>query len=299
MNKLSSNVISKDPKGLTIFNQIVFTEIKDESRNKHWRKHHTNRSFNVYHGNELVGTIENVYFIKRAGLIHHVGDFFITENTKLEDMTLININPVNDDVSNKIKHYEMTKVKTKAFNKSTRFLNMIYASTKDNLIGVNYSLPWKSPKDMEFFKSTTKGKIVVMGKKTWESLPFISGLPDRLNIVISSTLELPPEIADRAKVYPSVKAFIEEYLNKHLYGGLEKEVYVIGGGEIYKQLEQFSKTIYHTLIDDNIVDNEIINKTPVELKTYYRIQNPEVFTDLAVVYKDENITINRYSIKDN
>ena len=62
-------------------------------------------------------------------------------------------------------------------------LMMIFACDLNGVIGKNGDLPWRQSTDLQFFKKTTLGKTVVMGRKTWDSLPF--PLPGRRNIVIS------------------------------------------------------------------------------------------------------------------
>jgi len=80
------------------------------------------------------------------------------------------------------------------------------------------------PKDLKHFKSTTSGKHVVMGRKTWESLP-VKPLPKRKNYVLSNDRDY--AITGRTKVLHSIDEVLE--LSK------DKDVYIIGGGEIYKQ----------------------------------------------------------------
>ena len=62
------------------------------------------------------------------------------------------------------------------------FFSAIYARDENGLIGLNGKLPWKCPDDLSWFQSHTRGKVVIMGRRTWESLP---PLPDRFKIVVS------------------------------------------------------------------------------------------------------------------
>ena len=117
--------------------------------------------------------------------------------------------------------------------------NIIVAATKDMIIGNNNELPWKSSKDMRFFKDKTINNIVIMGRKTFESLK--QPLKDRVNIVISRTKEFDNCI--------SVNTF-----DKALYEASKhhnKEVFVIGGAMIYEEAFKFASRLYLTLIDSD------------------------------------------------
>ena len=101
-------------------------------------------------------------------------------------------------------------------------LTMILAADNEWAIGRDGGLLARLPEDMKFFKETTTGHTVVMGRKTYESFPK-RPLPDRENCVISRTLG---EI-EGAKVFKSVVDFLQYAQDS------EEDVYVIGGGEIY------------------------------------------------------------------
>ena len=69
-------------------------------------------------------------------------------------------------------------------------LTLIAARARNGAIGKDGTLPWQIPEDLKFFKRETLGGAVIMGRRTWESLPF-RPLKDRLNLVVTSTLDLP------------------------------------------------------------------------------------------------------------
>lgn len=101
----------------------------------------------------------------------------------------------------------------------------IIAAIDDNfLIGKDDGLPWHLPEDFKHFKATTMGGVIIMGRKTFESLP-VRPLKGRTNIVVSRTTD---EI-DGAYVMPSV----EEALT--LAETFNTSIYVIGGQAIYEQ----------------------------------------------------------------
>ncbi|SJZ44116.1 dihydrofolate reductase [Sediminibacterium ginsengisoli] len=137
-------------------------------------------------------------------------------------------------------------------------ISLVVAAAENNAIGKDNRLLWKLPNDMRFFKSTTWAMPVVMGRKTFESL---SGKPlqGRLNIVITRQQDFQ---AEGIVVVHSLEAAISE-AEKADY----KEVYVIGGGEIYKaslpQADKVYLTKVHTQIDGDTFFPEL---DPVEWK---------------------------------
>ena len=82
-------------------------------------------------------------------------------------------------------------------------LSLIAALGENRVIGVDNSMPWHLPGDFKYFKATTLGKPIIMGRKTWDSLG--RPLPGRLNIVVSRQTDLQLE---GAEVYPSLEAAV-------------------------------------------------------------------------------------------
>ena len=126
-------------------------------------------------------------------------------------------------------------------------VSMIFASDREYAIGFQNGLPWKGyPEDMEWFKQNTMGKIVVMGRKTYESLPErFRPLPGRTNVVLTSNTET---FID-AIVSPSVESVLERFKD-------EKEIVIIGGGEVYKSFAPYITKVYQTHIP-HVHDNDI------------------------------------------
>lgn len=119
-------------------------------------------------------------------------------------------------------------------------MNIIVAADKNWAIGKDNKLLVSIPADMKFFRETTKGNIVVMGRKTLESFPQGQPLQKRVNIVISKN---PDYQVKGAVVVHSVKEAIEECKK---YDG---EVYVIGGESIYRSMLPYCDTALVTKID--------------------------------------------------
>ncbi|MES2800400.1 MAG: dihydrofolate reductase [Bacteroidota bacterium] len=105
---------------------------------------------------------------------------------------------------------------------------LIVAMDLDRGIGKNNDLMWHLPADMKFFKETTTGHIVVLGRKNWESIPErFRPLPNRENVVLTRNKNFQ---LDNAKVFHDLESAIEAYKNER-----ERTVFIIGGGEIYRQ----------------------------------------------------------------
>lgn len=119
-------------------------------------------------------------------------------------------------------------------------VSIIVAKSKNNVIGNKGNLPWHIPEDLKRFKKLTSGKTVIMGRKTYESLPKESKpLPNRVNIILS-----------KDKSYNSNCCMVFDSLKKALRkAGSDKEVFVIGGGEIYKEALKYADNVYVTEVD--------------------------------------------------
>ena len=120
-------------------------------------------------------------------------------------------------------------------------MNIIAAVDKNWAIGYQNKLLVSIPQDMKFFRETTKGKVVAMGRKTLESFP--NGLPlkNRVNVVLSSDKNYSTE---GIVLVHSVEEMVKE-LKKYN----PEDVYVIGGDSVYKQLLPYCDTAYLTKID--------------------------------------------------
>ncbi len=103
-------------------------------------------------------------------------------------------------------------------------INLIVAKAKENAIGLDNRLLWHISEDLKYFKRITSGKTVLMGRKTWESLPF-KPLKNRRNIVVSTQKGY---LAEGAEVFESLEAALEAVK--------VEEVFCIGGASVYKAL---------------------------------------------------------------
>ncbi|MCY4380114.1 MAG: dihydrofolate reductase [Proteobacteria bacterium] len=121
----------------------------------------------------------------------------------------------------------------------------IVCMTSSGVIGSNGQLPWHIPEDLAKFKGITMGSCLIMGRKTWQSLPGI--LPGRAHVIMSrSALSLPNH--QQLALANTVKSALE--IAKKLTSN--QRVFVIGGSEIYQLLLPWSQKVYVTEINDNI-----------------------------------------------
>lgn len=119
--------------------------------------------------------------------------------------------------------------------------SLIACVGKNRELGKNGGLVFHFKEDMQFFKETTKGHKVVMGRKTWESLP--GKLPNRTNIVISTQdFDGPDEIIHD----------VSDFINQNKDSS--EEIFVIGGGKIYAEFLPYASKIYLTEV--NAEDND-------------------------------------------
>ncbi|MGE0634305.1 MAG: dihydrofolate reductase [Pseudobdellovibrionaceae bacterium] len=126
-------------------------------------------------------------------------------------------------------------------------VSQIAAMAKNRVIGVDNKLPWHIPEDLKFFREKTKNSIIIMGRKTFESLPGV--LPKRFNIVVTRqenyTIGNPLVL-----VVDSIENALREAEAR--IGEWGQEVFIAGGGEIYTQALPYSDRIYLTVIDREV-----------------------------------------------
>ena len=123
-------------------------------------------------------------------------------------------------------------------------ISIIVAIDNDNAIGSDNKLLYWLPNDLKRFKALTTGNTIIMGRKTFESLPK-GALPNRRNIVISKNKELK---CDGAEVFNSLKDALDNCKQKERVGE-NSEVFIIGGASIYKQAINIADRLCLTVID--------------------------------------------------
>ena len=119
-------------------------------------------------------------------------------------------------------------------------INMIFARSANGVIGNNNAMPWHLPEDLAHFKKLTLGSPVIMGRKTWDSLPTkFRPLPGRTNVVITRQTGWQAEGAQTAGSLIDALALCQ----------LASDVWIIGGAQIYAQAEPLASRIEVTHID--------------------------------------------------
>lgn len=119
-------------------------------------------------------------------------------------------------------------------------ITLIVAAAENNAIGKNNQMPWHLPNDFKYFKKSTIGHSIVMGRKTFDSIG--KPLPERRNIVLTKDLHYNNSEVDVANS-------IAEVLN---YCRDEREVFIIGGAEIFKQTLPLAQKILLTRVHAEI-----------------------------------------------
>ena len=153
-------------------------------------------------------------------------------------------------------------------------INIIVATSENNVIGRGNDIPWYIPEDLEHFKKLTTGNTVIMGRKTYESLPKeYRPLPNRVNIVIT-----------RDKNYQAKGCLVVNNLEDAFRkADNNREIFIIGGGQIYREGLKFADRIYLTKIHKNISGDTYFPK----LNKFWKLVDEEEksgFSFLTYVY---------------
>jgi dihydrofolate reductase len=115
---------------------------------------------------------------------------------------------------------------------------MITAMDRFGLIGKDGDLPWHIPEDLKYFNKVTTGHIVVMGSKTFESLPK-KPLSNRINVVMTR---------DKDKYWFNRDILCSQTVESILEWATEEDVFIIGGAEIYKRFYRYCDKLYITYV---------------------------------------------------
>lgn len=118
-------------------------------------------------------------------------------------------------------------------------ITMIVAMAKNHAIGKDNALLWHLPEDLKFFKEKTSGHTIVMGRKTFESLPFV--LPKREHWVLTSAVADLPE-HEQVRGFSSVEDVLKAMDEK-------EQLFIIGGAQIYNAFLPYADRLYITKID--------------------------------------------------
>ena len=121
-------------------------------------------------------------------------------------------------------------------------MKIIAAMSKNKAIGFKGKIPWDLKSDLRRFKQLTIGHPVIMGRKTFESIGRL--LPDRGNVVITKNPDKRKEIEEKGAIAASSADEVREMFKERW-----EDVFVIGGGQVYRQFIKEADTIYLTIVD--------------------------------------------------
>lgn len=146
-------------------------------------------------------------------------------------------------------------------------LGAIWAQSVDHIIGDGADMPWHLPEDLKHFKETTLGNPVIMGRRTWESLPF-KPLPSRTNIIISS----------REGGAWSQGAFVSRDLPD-----LDTDAWIIGGAQLYEA----------TLDEVDVIERTLIDVSLAPVLPHNAVYAPRISEDFELVSESDWLTSER------
>lgn len=155
-------------------------------------------------------------------------------------------------------------------------MKMIAAADRKGGIGRNGQLLAHLPGDMKYFRETTAGAMVIMGRKTLESFPGGRPLKGRRNVVISRTLS--PEGQDGYEICRTAEEAAALAAEE-----TERDIFVIGGGEIYALMLPYCEEAYITEIDEEL-DADTFIPVFAELPEWERVRRSETHTENGLTY---------------
>lgn len=155
-------------------------------------------------------------------------------------------------------HFYIFHLRFNVVNKNKIYTSLVVAAAQNGVIGRNNELPWRLPKDLAYFKKITTGKVVLMGRNTFESIG--KPLPNRTNVVISRQ---PEYCAEGTIVVHSLQEGLQYARNLTQKQGGD-ELMVIGGAQIYRESASVADRIYMTWV-----------RAEVDGDAYFRIPNAE------------------------
>lgn len=151
-----------------------------------------------------------------------------------------------------------------AMTKMNMIKSIIVAKADNNAIGINGDLPWHISEDLKFFKQTTIGSPIIMGRTTFDSLGH--ALPGRLNIVLSrGELSLPQGVIQAKSLEEAYKI-------------AEKDCFIIGGATVYKEAIADVDILYVTEVHTIIEDADAFFPE-IDLNIWKEVSRSETFTD--------------------
>lgn len=141
-------------------------------------------------------------------------------------------------------------------------ISLIVAISQNRVIGRENKLPWHLPDDLKYFRRITKGNPVIMGRKTFESIG--RPLPQRQNIVVSRD---PSYLAEGCEVVNSLEQALKA-------ADSEKETFIIGGADLYRQSLELVNRIYLTEVQASVEGDSFFPELGIEWQEVSRQAHP-------------------------
>ena len=151
-------------------------------------------------------------------------------------------------------------------------LKAIAAVSQNGVIGKNGDLPWRLPGDLKWFKALTMGHVLLMGRKTWESLP--KALPGRENWVLSKTMQA----VEGVRVFRSLEDALEALG--------ERVLFIIGGGQLYAATLLRCQELFLTEVHLRIEGGDA-----------FFPEHAEAFEPVETLHECEEFTLRRWTRK--
>ena len=149
-------------------------------------------------------------------------------------------------------------------------------SQTNRAIGYQNRLLYHIKSDLIRFRELTTGHTIIMGRKTYESLPN-GALPHRRNIVVSRSVKE----MEGCEVYPNLEAALKAAESP-------QEIFIIGGESIYRQSLHVARKLYLTVVDDTTVNDAAINATPQQADAFFPEINPKEWKLIEKEMRNEN-----------
>lgn len=149
-------------------------------------------------------------------------------------------------------------------------------SQTNRAIGYQNRLLYHIKSDLTRFRELTTGHTIIMGRKTYESLPN-GALAHRRNIVVSRSMKE----MEGCEVYPNLEAALKAAESP-------QEIFIIGGESIYRQSLHVARKLYLTVVDDTTVNDAAINATPQQADAFFPEINPKEWKLIEKEMRNEN-----------
>ena len=120
-------------------------------------------------------------------------------------------------------------------------ISFVVAMDQNRVIGFNNDMPWHLPNDLQHFKNITTGHTIVMGRKTFDSIGRV--LPNRKHIVLTRSEQSFPEEVEVVRNTDEILQYAKDHE--------AEEIFIIGGGELFKQMMPYVDKMYITLIEES------------------------------------------------